>query len=201
MYDQWQSIIEWVLEKEGGYSNHPDDPGGKTRYGISQRSFPNLDLDALTIEDAVQIYWDYYWKPLWMDKDWWPGDKHEEVLKRLVFDYGVNGGVWRSIHTMQEAYNNLALGPHLVEDGRIGPLTFGAVSGIAEAYRPAFLMTLASLRGLNYLNADKAQFVRGWMNRLWDCAFGERPGSRDHYRRALQDVQMWIESKLREVEP
>ena len=47
--------IEHVLKFEGGYVNDPDDPGGETNFGISKRSYPDLDIAALTVADAVEI--------------------------------------------------------------------------------------------------------------------------------------------------
>lgn len=52
------------FDAEGGYSNNPDDPGGETKYGISKRAHPELDIKNLTLEEAIDIYrsdyWDFY---------------------------------------------------------------------------------------------------------------------------------------------
>lgn len=50
-------IISFIIKyNEGGYVNDPNDPGGETKYGISKRSYPNLDIKNLTIDQAVAIY-------------------------------------------------------------------------------------------------------------------------------------------------
>ena len=56
MYSEvFYEIIEGVIEKEGGYVNDPDDPGGETKYGISKKAFPKEDIKNLTIVRAKDI--------------------------------------------------------------------------------------------------------------------------------------------------
>ena len=55
------NIIDWVLGWEGGLVDDPDDPGGVTKYGISQRAHPELDIRSLTIDQAKAIYYTDYW--------------------------------------------------------------------------------------------------------------------------------------------
>lgn len=55
--------FELVIGSEGGYVNNPKDPGGETKYGISKRAYPELEIGTLTLEEAKQIYFkDYYTK-------------------------------------------------------------------------------------------------------------------------------------------
>jgi lysozyme family protein len=61
----FNKIIHFVLEEEGGYVNHPSDPGGETKYGISKRSYPNVDIKNLTKEQAIEIYRKDYWRDEW----------------------------------------------------------------------------------------------------------------------------------------
>ncbi len=61
----FEKIIAFVLEEEGGYVNHPSDPGGETKYGISKRSYPTTDIKNLTVQDAMEIYRRDYWKDRW----------------------------------------------------------------------------------------------------------------------------------------
>lgn len=57
----FQVSIQFVLSAEGGYVNDPKDPGGETHYGIAKRSHPTVDIAALTIPQAVEIYHKEYW--------------------------------------------------------------------------------------------------------------------------------------------
>lgn len=69
-----------------GYVNHPKDPGGETKYGISKKSYPDLDIKALTLEEAMAIYLRDYWMASEADKLDWP-------LNCVHFDAAVNQGV------------------------------------------------------------------------------------------------------------
>ena len=60
----FKSAIDFVLQWEGGYVDHPDDPGGETNFGISKRAHPDVDIAALTRADAVEIYRREYWMPV-----------------------------------------------------------------------------------------------------------------------------------------
>lgn len=81
----FDSAFAIVVGIEGGYVNDPKDPGGETRWGISKRQYPNVDIPQLTLEQAKAIYLRDYWNTHGCDKlDW------TEAL--LVFDCAVNGG-------------------------------------------------------------------------------------------------------------
>ena len=58
---EFLSAVERVLADEGGYSSNPADPGGETRFGISARSNPGVDIATLTRDQAVNIYWREWW--------------------------------------------------------------------------------------------------------------------------------------------
>jgi lysozyme family protein len=74
---------------EGGVSNNPQDPGGLTKYGISQKAFPNVDIANLTLEQAKAIYKAQYWDAI-------RADTLPDVLRYVAFDAAVNSGVNRS---------------------------------------------------------------------------------------------------------
>ena len=62
MSSSFDLAIPIVLENEGGYVNDPADPGGETKYGISKRSYPALDIKNLTVEQATAIYLRDFWQ-------------------------------------------------------------------------------------------------------------------------------------------
>jgi len=74
-----------VIGVEGGYSNDPRDPGGETKFGISKRAYPNVDIPRLTLEQAQGIYRRDYWDACGCDTMSW-----ERAL--CVFDMAVNQG-------------------------------------------------------------------------------------------------------------
>ena len=114
----FESIISAVLEHEGGYVNDPDDPGGETKYGISKKAFPDVDIKCLTVERAMEIYKKEYWNP----------SKVEMLPERLwstYFDMAVNMGRKRACEILQKACNHKnKVG--IKVDGRIGRNTAGA---------------------------------------------------------------------------
>jgi lysozyme family protein len=85
----FEKAIEFTLKWEGGYSNDPTDPGGETKYGISKRAHPDLDIANLTLEDAKDIYRAEYW-------DASGCNNLSEPFDMVVFDAAVNMGIRRS---------------------------------------------------------------------------------------------------------
>jgi lysozyme family protein len=85
----FEKSIAFVLKWEGGYVNDPSDRGGETRYGISKRVYPDLDIKNLTKEQAVEIYRKDYWERSGADKMTWP-------ICLVHFDTAVNCGVGKA---------------------------------------------------------------------------------------------------------
>lgn len=86
--------VEIVLRFEGGYVNNPADRGGPTKYGISKRAHPNVDIENLTVEDAKKIYYKDYWIPSGASSMKYP-------MSLVVFDTAVLMGV----HTARRIYS------------------------------------------------------------------------------------------------
>lgn len=78
-----------VVGTEGGYVNDPQDPGGETKYGVSKRSYPNLDIANLTLADAHTIYRRDFW-------DVTGCDGLSPPLALLAFDAAINNGPGRA---------------------------------------------------------------------------------------------------------
>lgn len=139
-----------LLGHEGGYVNHPDDPGGETNWGISKRSYPKVNIKKLTKEGALAIYWADFWNKLDMDLF------HLSVSIQ-VMDGAVNHGISRSIKILQQAVDSLP-------DGIIGPKTKAAVVMSDHndvllkylGYRIKFFISLKTF----------SSFGRGWMDRI-----------------------------------
>lgn len=85
MNENFQKAVDFVLAREGGYSNDPDDPGGETNFGICKRSFPDVDIKALTRDEAISLYRKHYWEKASCDFMPWPMDV-------IVFDTAVLHG-------------------------------------------------------------------------------------------------------------
>ncbi len=62
MYSQkFEKAFEYVIQNEGDYVLDKNDPGGETKFGISKRSYPTLNIRDLTLEDAKEIYYRDFW--------------------------------------------------------------------------------------------------------------------------------------------
>ena len=98
-----------VVGHEGGYTTGKNDPGGETKFGISKRAFPKLDIFSLQLEDARRIYLSHYWTPI-------QGDKLPAALGLLMFDAAINNGVAQATRWLQRAAG-------VRVDGALGPAT------------------------------------------------------------------------------
>jgi len=101
-------------DRFGGYVNNPSDPGGETKWGISKRTFPDKDIKNLTLNEAKNIYHQFFW-------DLSYGDLLPYPLCLLIFDFSVHSGVSRSVTTLQKLLK-------VKVDGIIGEKTLEAIS-------------------------------------------------------------------------
>lgn len=85
MRENFALAVGFVLKKEGGYSNDPDDPGGETNFGISKRYHPDVDIKNLTATDAAKIYFSEYWMAL--------ADALPFPMDVVAMDMSVNPGI------------------------------------------------------------------------------------------------------------
>lgn len=142
-----------LLKAEGGYVNDPRDPGGETRFGISKRSYPNVDIKALTLPDAVAIYFRDYWLPA--------GCEHYPAsVAAAVFDAAVNQGVRTAVEMLQTALR-------VTSDGVVGTQTVSA----ARAAGATALGRFTKFRILRYVRTEHFdRFGEGWVGRAIDIA-------------------------------
>lgn len=100
--DNYEEALKRLLAHEGGYSNHPSDPGGPTKFGITIHDYRKYmkpdasaaDVRAMPLAHAQIIYRERYWNALRCDA--LPGG-----LDYAVFDYGVNSGVSRAVKVLR----------------------------------------------------------------------------------------------------
>lgn len=92
----FDNAFEMLIGHEGGYTNNANDPGGETKYGVSKRAYPDLDIANLTLDQAKAIYYKDYWLPSHCHE--WP-----ESIRFDVFDVAVNSGVKTAIKMVQRA--------------------------------------------------------------------------------------------------
>ena len=100
--NEFKKALKFTLKWEGGYVNDPKDPGGETKWGISKRAYPSLDIKGITPEQAAEIYARDYWDHCGCDSLGWP-------LSAVAFDTGVNCGVPRTIAWLRDEHTALDL--------------------------------------------------------------------------------------------
>ena len=156
MDEKFNKAVEKLLELEGSYVNDPADPGGETKFGISKRSYPDLDIANLTRDEAIEIY----------RRDWWEKYGYGRIeygpLAEKVFDLAVNMGP-RKAHGFLQVAVILSGGKNINADGIIGPKTLKAVNK-----HPCERYLLARLRLLaikHYVNLNNPRFLAGWIKR------------------------------------
>lgn len=98
----FQSAFDMVIGAEGGYVNDPQDPGGETKFGISKRAYPTLDIASLTLEQAKDIYLRDYWGPAGC------AAQMNDAMALLIFDCAVNQGVSRAKRIADTAHDPVA---------------------------------------------------------------------------------------------
>ena len=122
MKENWEKSLEAILHHEGGYVNHPKDPGGETNLGVTRRVYEEWirfygmrgkDMKDLEVEDVEPIYRKNYWDRV-------KGDDLPAGLDLCVFDFGVNAGTGRAAKYLQSLVGATA-------DGAIGPNTLKTV--------------------------------------------------------------------------
>lgn len=159
METDWKDAIDFVLEMEGGEQaeNNPADPGGLTKFGISQKAYPNMDIANLTREEAEGLYRHDYWTPC-------KCDELPRPYAIALFDSAVNQGVKVATRIMQIALE-------VEVDGVIGPETIAA----AHAAKPRRIRIMLAERLAAYarLMAEKPNllvFARNWSHRVLSLA-------------------------------
>ncbi len=147
----FDQAFDILISHEGGYVNNPADPGMETKFGISKRQYPHLDIKNLTLADARSIYLRDFWARAQCDK------LHPD-LAFDVFDAAVNSGVGQAIRWLQRAVG-------VADDGVVGPLTLAQINREQDVSAIQARMTGQRLDFMTRLSTWDT-FGRGWARRL-----------------------------------
>ena len=156
--------LERTMAFEGGWSNHPSDRGGRTKYGVTQgtldayndRMGRAIALSRLTPDQAADVYWIMYWLEMRIDK-------LPSIVQGLMFDWSVHAGFF-AIRSMQRHVKTKA-------DGAIGPVTLAALDKFIFDKGNGIVRALA-IRRMKHLcrlvRRDRKQgdFIVGWFDRV-----------------------------------
>ena len=158
MQANYDKCLETILHHEGGYVNHPKDPGGETNLGVTKRVYEEhggtKDMKDLTVEDVAPIYKSGYWDKM-------KGDNLPNGLDLCVFDFGVNAGPGRAAKYLQTMIGS-------TPDGGIGPMTLKAVSEYVEEH--GLVKAIENYQDARQSYYEKLStfdtFGRGWNRRV-----------------------------------
>jgi lysozyme family protein len=156
-------IIDGILQREGGYVDHPADKGGPTKYGITQSTLADWlgrpatvdDVKQLTEHEAREIYREHYIvRPGFLGID-------NEAVRALAIDCAVNHGVNQAVKLLQHA-------AHVFTDGIFGPNTREAVNRMTASalYRRLCAARVRLYGEIITKRPSQAAFAAGWANRV-----------------------------------
>jgi len=160
-------IIRRLIVREGGFVDHPADPGGATKWGITLwtlqqwrgKKVTKDDVRNLEEKEAIQIYYQWYWRPLALHhivgNDYW--------IKEFIFDWAVNAGLKNPVRNIQKLIG-------VKRDGAIGPITAHKLSlwcvekgnkypGLLCDHRVRWYIRLVETKHTHIV------FLEGWFNR------------------------------------
>lgn len=148
----FDQAFDRLIGNEGGYTPGEGDPGGETNWGISKRSYPDVDIANLTRDDAKEIYLRDFWQRGQMDQ-------YDPAIAFQVFDMAVNSGIETAVRTLQRAAD-------VAEDGHIGPVTVAAIR--AKSTTDMLMLFIAHRLKFWTKLSTWQRFGKGWANRAAD---------------------------------
>jgi len=158
MKENFNEALKAILKHEGGFVNHPKDPGGMTNLGVTKKVWEEWvgkpvgekEMRALTPGTVAPMYKKKYWDAV-------KADELPTGLDYLMFDFAINAGPGRAAKTMQKAIGT-------TPDGAIGPKTMAAL----KAADPADLIAKFSMEKELFYKAlpTFATFGKGWLRRV-----------------------------------
>lgn len=163
----FDNAVELILKHEGGYVDDPRDSGGETKFGISARAYPDLDIAKLSESDAKVIYKEDYWDKLNCDDLPYP-------IALVTFDAAVNSGRMRATKWLQHSVSATPL------DGILGPMTAEAAR-LAYAENPVGTVGRCIHQRQQFIRSIRTYptFRKGWERRITET---------------LEEARKWIEN-------
>lgn len=158
MKENFDESLKAILKHEGGYVNHPSDPGGRTNLGVTQKVWEEWvgkavgesEMRALTPATVAPMYRKKYWDAV-------KADDLPDGLDYLMFDFAINAGPGRAIKTMQKAIGT-------TPDGAIGPKT---MQSLKDADQAELVAKFSAEKEAFYRSLPTfATFGKGWLRRV-----------------------------------
>lgn len=155
-----------ILRHEGGYVDHPSDPGGATNMGITRKTLarwrrinpwwqlPKLEVKSLSRTEAKAIYKALYWDRI-------GANKLPPGIDVAIFDFAVNSGPNRAVKVLQRVLGVAA-------DGIVGPKTLATLDGLASRTRISEIVKMVGKQRMSFLRRLRtfSVFGKGWTRRV-----------------------------------
>lgn len=179
MKENFDLCHPWVLAHEGGYVNHPKDPGGATNQGITtatyraylkRKGLPMTDVRNLTPEQRDEIYRTQYWDKVM-------GDDLPDGIDYAIYDFAVNSGPGRAVKFIQRIVG-------VKEDGVMGLQTLAAIRGVNDRRDLIIRLCEERFRWLKRLKTW-GTFGKGWTRRVMGEELGAQNTDRGVIDRAV----------------
>lgn len=164
MQENFDFCLKEVLKHEGGYVDHPKDPGGATNLGCTKKVWEEWighevtkdDIRALTVSDVAPLYKKKYWDVV-------RGDELPSGVDSSVFDCAINSGTGRAAKIAQKICG-------VAQDGAIGPTSLAAIKRICEEEGVRYFIEEYNDARLRFLQALPTfeHFGKGWSKRVSD---------------------------------
>jgi len=162
----FEDAFDELMGLEGVDADDPGDHGGATRWGISKRSYPQVDIKHLSKEDAKQIYWKDFWNRLLLSQ------VDSDAVAAEIFEQAVNFG--RKQAGMHVQAGLQLLGEVVDQDGYIGAQTIAAINFLGQRRTLIYLKVLNGYQFMKYLeiitnDPSQKKFFVGWLRRMALC--------------------------------
>lgn len=152
MADFRQAIL-LTLQHEGGFVDNPNDKGGATKFGITQRDIPDKDISDITTDDAVAYYEEHYWKALY-------SGIQSQSLANKIFDMGVLFGVGTAVRLLQTVL-------HIEQTEIFDAETLAAANHEGDEILPIYIARLLiHAQWIVNTEPNQKEFLQGWENRI-----------------------------------
>lgn len=151
-----------LLDAEGGYSDDPDDPGGETHWGVSKRSYPNLDIKNLTFEDACnKVYIPDFWNQYGIS-----AINPQQVANKLFLAI-INMNPQDAIKCLQRSLNAISTNESFLVDGRLGGQTVKGINACQQMWLIDRFRIELSKYYISVVDANQKElkYLKGWMRR------------------------------------
>jgi len=166
--NNFDKAMDYILVNEGGYANVRHDRGGATNFGITMATLSRhrkkavsvQDVKDLTVDEAGEIYWDYYWLPNSLDQ------VKSAPICICIFDIGIVRGVTVGAKYAQEICSYIYEEP-LAIDGHIGPKSIASLNSVSEKRFVELYSDRAEqgFRGIVKVHPNQEKFLKGWIAR------------------------------------